>query len=336
MTALVHKNNLAPKFGWEVIGTIFLMFLFTFLEFGLQGVDLPVIFVFGVSSISYFVILMLYVGIAMLSYKGHTWLIWGSGIAVYMLGYMFTGIDYAWTMFSEWSMILFGGAIIGRLSFKSEQAQKVYTYGLLSVLIFALAMYLPLLSLLTSEFAKTSADFIAKMKVALPTAGYNVEETATLLTGMQQSLSFVREIIPALVMLSAVLQFSLGYLLFMYFIARKENKPMQVASFSMWKMPYYATFVLFLGAVLRFFGNELVSHIGDNIFIFIAVFYSICGLSLMEYYLKKLKFPPIVKFSFYLLLFITQLIGFIGAIFLGFIDSFKDFRNREQLNLQNE
>ena len=336
MTALVHKNNLAPKIGWEVYGTIFAMFLFTLLEFGLKGVELPGLLVLGTSSISYFLMLALYVGIALLAYKGHTWLLWGCGIAVYMLGYMFTGIDYAWTMFSEWSMILVGGAVIGRLTQKNESLLKVYTYGLLAVLLFSIAMYLPLLSLLTTEFAKSSAAIIEKARQTFPTAGYSAEETATLITGMQQTLSFTSHIIPALVMLSSVLQYSIGYILFMYTLSRYENKPMQVSKFSMWKMPYYATAVLLFGAVLRFFGNDSVSQVGDNILVFLVVFYSISGLSIIEHYLQKLKLPPFVKFSFYLLLFITQLIGFIGAIFIGFIDSFKDFRNIEQLNLQKE
>ena len=99
---------------------------------------------------------------------------------------------------------------------------------------------------------------------------------------------------------------------------------------------FYVSFILLIGAGMRFLGTDTITQIGDNVLVFLAVFYSISGLSLIEYYLKKLKLPPFVKFSFYLLLFITQLIGFFVAVFAGFIDSFKDFRNKEQLNLQNE
>lgn len=336
MTELVHKNHVSPKIRWEVYGTLIAMFLFTLLEFGIKGVELPVILVLGISSVNYFLILILYAGIAMLAYKGRTRLLWGSGLAVFIVGLMFTGTDFVWTMFSQWSMILFGGAVIGRLTMKNEAVQKVYTFGMLAVLLFALTMYLPLLSIIAEEFTKASATMIENAAISLPAAGYSAEETATLITGVNKSLSFTGRIIPSLLLLSSVLQYTLGYFIFVYILSRRENSVSKIAPFSMWKMPYYLTIILLAGACFRFFGGESVSLMGDNVLVFLAFFYSISGLALMEYYLKKLKFPPFVKVSFYILLFITQLVGFFVAVFAGFIDSFKDFRNSEQLNLQNE
>ncbi len=336
MKTLVHNNNLAPKIGWEVYITIAAMALFTLLEFALKGVESSVILIYGVSTINYFLILILYIGIATLAYKGHTWLLWGCGLAVYIVGFMFTGIDFAWTMFSEWSMILFGGAIIGRLTLKNEAPQKVYTIGLAAVLLFALVMYLPLLNIITEAISKMSTAMIENAKTTLPATGYSAEETATLITGFNKTSAFIKRVIPSILLLTSVLQYSIGYLVFMNILSKKDTTVLKTTPFTMWRMPFYVSFILLIGAGMRFFGTETITQIGDNILVFLAVFYSISGLSLIEYYLKKLKLPPFVKFSFYLLLFITQLIGFFGAVFAGFIDSFKDFRNKEQLNLQNE
>ncbi len=336
MKTLVQKSHLAPKIGWDVYGTIFAMFLFTLLEFGLKGVDLPVILILGMSSVSYFLILVLYVGIATLAYKGHTWLLWGSGLAVYIVGYMFTGLDFVWTMFSEWSMIFLGGVVIGRLSLKEEAQQKVFTVGLVVVLLFAMAMYLPLLKRITADFTTVSADMLTKAAISLPDAGYSAEETASLISGINKTLSFTGRVIPSILLLSSVFQYAVAYLMFVFLLSKRENTESKIAPFQMWKMPFYLSIILLVGAGMRFFGNDSLSLIGDNILVFLAIFYSISGLSLMEYYLKKFKLPPFVKFSFYLLIFFTQLFGFIVAVFVGFIDSFKDFRNREQLNLQNE
>lgn len=336
MKSLVHKNNLAPKIGREVYITIAAMVLFTLLEFGLKGVDSSVIMIIGMSSINYFLVLILYVGIAILAYKGHTWLLWGCGLVVYIAGFMFTGVYFAWTMFSEWSMILFGAALVGRLTLKNEKPQKVYIIGLAAVLLFALMMYLPLLNIITEAVSKMTATMLDNAKTTLPATGYSVEETATLITGFNKTSAFIERVLPSILLLSSVLQYSIGYLVFMNILSKKDNSVSKTAPFTTWKMPFYVSFVLLIGASMRFLGTETITKIGDNILVFIAVFYSISGLSLIEYYLKKLKLPPFVKFSFYLLLFITQLIGFFGAVFAGFIDSFKDFRNKEQLNLQNE
>jgi len=336
MTALVHNNQLSPKIGWEAYVTLFAMFLFTLLEFGIKGVDFPAAMIFGISSINYFLVLVLYVGIAMLAYKGHTWLLWGSGIAVYVFGYMFTGLDFVWTMFSEWSMILFGGFLIGRLTLKEEKQLKVFMLGMAAVLLFAMAMYLPLFTVITEEFSKASSAMIESAQLTLPTAGYSAEETATIITSLQKSLSFTERVMPSLLLLSSVLQYSIGYLAFIFLLYKRENLSSVMTRFTEWKMPYYAAVFLLAGVAFRFFGNETISRVGDNLLVFLAIFYSICGLSLLEFYLKKMKFSPFIKFGFYLLLFITQLIGFFVAVFVGFLDSFKEFRNRDQLDLQNE
>ncbi len=336
MTALVQKNQLAPKIGWEVYSTVFAMFLYTLLEFGIKGVALPGILILGVSSINYMLILFLYVGIALLAYQGHTWLLWGSAVLVYIIGYMFTGLDFAWTMLSQWSMILFGGFVIGRLTLKQEANQKVYTIGMVAVLLFALSMYLPLLSKLTAGIAEASADMLATAQTSMPTMGYSAEETATWINGMNVSLAFVQRIFPALLILSAVFQYSIGYMIFNAFISRKESTVESIPAFTLWKMPFYLTPLLLGAACLRFFGGESLRLVGDNILVFLTVFYSIAGLSLIDYYLKKLKFPSYVKVSFYILLFFTGHLGFVVTVFAGFIDSFKNFRKSDQLNLQNE
>ena len=252
-----------------------------------------------------------------------------------MLGYAFTGLESAWTVLAEWSMILFGGAVIGRLTLKQIEQKHVYTFGMLAVVLFAFAMYAPHLKLLLATFHDESVKMLDIGKQFLAGSGSSAEETATMLVGMEKTLGFFERILPALIILGAVFQFTFGYLIFAY-RTQQSDPGVNLQPFIMWKMPYYATPLLLVGALMNFFGNDMIARVGDNLLTFLVVFYSITGLALIEFFLRKLKLHPIMRFSVYLLLFLTQYISFFFAVFLGFIDSFKDFRNKQLLSLQNE
>lgn len=312
------------------------MVIFTILEFGLNSLNPPLVITLLISMVDYFLIVFLYYGIATLAFQKHTWLLWGSAVAIYVIAYMFTGISTVWVVLSEWSMILFGGVVIGRLTLKHLEHKKVYTFGMIAVIIFALAMFAPLWNLVMTDFSSFANEMIESGKQTLPSAGYSAEEVATLLTSFDKVIGFITRIIPALLILGSVFQFSIGYLLFAFLLQRKYPASRPVMPFTLWKMPFYVTVILLMGAVMHFFGNEPLKQIGDNILTFLSVFYCIFGLSLIEHYLRRFKMHPVFRLGFYILLFLTQMVGFFVAVFLGFIDSFKDFRNIEQLKLKKE
>lgn len=336
VTEPVHNRLMPEKIGFEIYLIMIAMVIFTILEFGFNSSKLPFEILLGISVLNYFLIVFLYYGIATLAYQHRTWLLWGSGAAIYIVAYMFTGLSSIWAVLSEWSMILFGGAVIGRLTYKNIEHQKVYIFGMLAVTMFALFMFAPFWSIIIDEFTTYGAEMIESAKQTLPLIGYSAEEIATHAFRFEAAFAFIARIIPALLLFSAVMQFSIGYLFFVHILKRKNESIRPVAPFNMWKMPYYVTAVILIAAVMRFIGNESIILVGDNILTFLALFYAITGLSLMEYYIKKIKLHPFVRICFYVLLFLTQHIGFFAAVFLGFIDSFKDFRNKEKLSLQNE
>jgi uncharacterized protein YybS (DUF2232 family) len=83
-------------------------------------------------------------------------------------------------------------------------------------------------------------------------------------------------------------------------------------------------------------GGETIQLVADNVLAILAVYYSIAGLTLIEYYMNKLSLPPLLRISFYLMLFVTQFFSFLAAaalfvtlILLGFVDSFADWRSKE-------
>ena len=132
------------------------------------------------------------------------------------------------------------------------------------------------------------------------------------------------------------MQFSLGFLIFSYLMGRRYSRKRLWIPFSNWRVPFAFTPLLAVVIIARLVGNEALQLVADNVLVILAVYYSIAGLALIEYYMSKLSLPPLLRISFYLMLFVTQFWSFMAAavlfvtlILLGFVDGFADWRKRE-------
>lgn len=141
---------------------------------------------------------------------------------------------------------------------------------------------------------------------------------------------------PALIVLNVIMQFSFGYLLFIYVTGRYEQNKRLLLPFKYWKMPYMVMLLLLVAIPMRMFGKEPFLIIADNILIFLAVFYSVTGLALIEYYLRAFKLSRLLRILFYLMIFFSQMIGFLATALLGFIDSFANWRKSRLLSFSKE
>ncbi|MFQ5453564.1 MAG: DUF2232 domain-containing protein, partial [Candidatus Zixiibacteriota bacterium] len=168
------------------------------------------------------------------------------------------------------------------------------------------------------------------------TLGYGADAVENNLNSARGSLKVLINLIPALTVISVAMQFSIGYIIFLLWLDKNNYQNKLLAPFIFWKVPFGIMLILIITILLRVFGNEMLIHIADNIIAIIAVFYAITGLALMEYYLRKFRLSRFMKIIFYIMLFLTQVIGFFVAVILGFIDSFIDWRKVQQLSLVKE
>ena len=109
-----------------------------------------------------------------------------------------------------------------------------------------------------------------------------------------------------------------------------------ISPFVLWKMPFAVMVVLIVAILMRLLGSETLKLTADNIVAFLALFYSITGLALIEFYLRKFNFSTALKIIFYIVFFMSQFIGLFVAAFLGFVDSFVDWRKVQQLSLEKK
>lgn len=336
MTETIHytdKKNLSAK---EIVFILSAMVLFAVLEYGVIQQTEKVKFLFLTSGIVYFLKLYLYYGTAYLAFHKKTTFLAIGAVVVYTAALLIPGDDTVWILIADWSAILFGSVIMGRYLLKEANYERVYIAGLLAVLLCAVAMYAPHWEMLISSFKLNTADILSSLRTSLPAAGYSTGESATMMDSITNGMALTAYIIPALTLLSTVMQYSIGFLIFLYILIRRKELVKPIASFKMWKMPYYVTSVIIVGALLHFLGNEIVVQTGDNILVFLSVFYALTGLSLFEYFLSKIRLHWSMKLGMYLLLFFTAHIGYLAFVLLGFVDSFKDFRKIELLSLQSK
>jgi uncharacterized protein YybS (DUF2232 family) len=320
----------------ETYLTIGLMFFYTILNYGWLEKTSSHPLAILLSGVLYVVAVYLIYGIACLAYRKHTYLLWISGVGAFVVGYLFTGLSGLWSLLTGWSMILFTGTIVGRLTLKKTNQKKVFFVSVIAIIVFALTKFYPqLINYLeaSEEFVKS---LIADIEVYLATGNYSSSESAQVMDSARKVFYMIGRIMPALIVLNVIMQFSFGYLVFIYVIGRYELKEQLLAPFKYWKMPFMVMLFLLVAIPMRLFGDEPFIIIADNIIAFLTVFYSVTGLALIEYYLRAFKLSRLMRILFYLMIFFSQMIGFLAAALLGFIDSFTNWRSAGQLSFSKE
>ena len=134
---------------------------------------------------------------------------------------------------------------------------------------------------------------------------------------------------PSMIAMDVIVKFSIGFLFFNFRLSRKYKTEDKIGMFPEWKMPVYIAPFLIAAIFARLFGGETLTIVADNILAILSVYYSLTGLSLISFYIKKFQLSVWLKYAFYLFIFLTQLIGYLIFVILGFVDSLVDWRRLE-------
>lgn len=289
-----------------------------------------------VSTIAYFMGIYLYYGVARLAFSGRDILLWTGGTLAFVTSYSVSGLTSLWSLVTAWSMILIAGTAVGRLSFSGRRQLHIYTIGLLIVAAFAIAQFWPLWNEMMSTASTLIEQLVQDAREKLMAREYGVDAVSKSLDSSERMLNVMVRLIPIFTILGSVLPFTVAYLIFSYRLKKMDSVPNAVAPFVLWKMPFAVMPILIVTILMRLFGSEVMKLTADNMLAFLALFYSVTGLALIEYYLRKLNFSTFLKVMFYIVFFLSQLIGLFLAAFLGFVDSFLDWRKVQQLSLERK
>jgi len=302
------------------------MLLYPALRTGTDTARQTMVAAMALAAVAYVLGIYLYYGIASLAYRRYAYLLWFGGVGGAVIGYLVTGLDEIWLLICGWSMVFLPGVIMGRMAAEGRRRLTVYLAGAGLAAVFAVALYAPkwaeLMHMATALGSMLIQDFTSNLQAS----GYSAEMVKEYTAALQKLLDVTIRLTPASLLMSGVAQFSIGYLWFYGSTARSNTEPTPMESFILWKMPFAVTGAVIVGTVLRLIGGETITMVADNLLAVLAIFYCVTGLALIEFYMRRLGLPRFMRILFYLLLFFTQLAGFIVTVLLGFVDGFADWR----------
>lgn len=308
---------------WLIVSA---MLLFPALRVGQDSSTQGLSVAMGMAAIAYVVGTYLYYGIASLAYRRYTYLMWVGGIGGMVIGYFVAGLDNLWFLLCGWSMVFLAGVVTGRMAADGRARLTVYLTGAAVVTAIALALYAPKWAQMMNLAAALGDVLIRDFVANLQAAGYTAEMVQTYSEALNKLKSVIIRLTPASMLLGGIAQYTIGYLWFYGRTARTETEATPMESFVLWKMPFAVVPAVIIGVLMRLMGGETLKLYADNLLAVLAVFYCVTGLALIEFFMQRFGLPRIMRVLFYLLLFFTQLAGFIVTVLLGFIDSFADWR----------
>jgi uncharacterized protein YybS (DUF2232 family) len=176
---------------------------------------------------------------------------------------------------------------------------------------------------LASENSQLMVNDVRENLIAM---GYAADAVTDEVAFLQRMMDLVIHLIPASMILGILVQYSAGFLFFLYRVDTQQVARKRLVPYTLWKMPFTVTPVLILAILARVLGGSQLQMIADNCLAILSVYYCLTGLSVCEHYLRKLQLTRLMKFLFYVVLFFTQVIGYFVMVLVGFIDSFADWR----------
>ncbi len=159
--------------------------------------------------------------------------------------------------------------------------------------------------------------------------GLTVEQLDLLKESLTQTLSIVRIVFPAMLILASIFDVFINYGVARLVLKRFGYALIGFTSFSKWRASKSFFWSYFLGIILIFLGFKynipLLNKIGINIQIFFSVVFLVCGLSLVSFLLERFKVKSFLKWVVYILVCMQPILSQI-ATWAGMLDIWIDFR----------
>ena len=123
----------------------------------------------------------------------------------------------------------------------------------------------------------------------------------------------------------------LAYYLVSFFLARITQRVAGPIPFRGWVVPEYLVFGLIVGGMLKVMSkeNSLVDIVGNNFLVFFGCLYTLGGLSIVSFFLKKWFLSPGLRTLSYVVIFsyiVTLQQLFNPICLIGILDVWFDFR----------
>ncbi len=267
-----------------------------------------------------------YYAVASLVYRGQARLTVAVTVIATLFGLALHGFAHIGVVIVQFLAVYAGGMVIGFLTSRGGPPVRTYIVGALTVGIVITAGTWALWPDLMESSRNLSTDMLTYFKSSLNAQGTPQDQVDQFAAGFKKLSGLMVGLIPASTILTPVMQFSVGFLMFFVRTIRDNSQREAVISFTRWQVPFGIAPAVIVLAIMRLFGGDTLKLIADNGILILLIYYCVGGLSLIEYLLKKLDVSVPIRVVFYVLLVFTQLIGVLITALLGFVDSFTDWR----------
>jgi len=157
-------------------------------------------------------------------------------------------------------------------------------------------------------------------------SGYNQEAINTMVDQLVFFMRLVMRLLPGLLIMSGVGQLFLAFLLADWYFTRRDSYFPGFGPFIYWKIPEKLLYLLGAVLIIRLIAGGGAEMAADNAIFVLLVCYAVCGLSLIEHFLRRLRLPVLVRVIFYVGLTFMHIPGLIATSVAGLFDSYFDFR----------
>jgi hypothetical protein len=284
-------------------------------------------------AVNFVVVLIMYFGISRAAFSRQFMFLSISAAIAITVGVVFTRQIPAMSMAAGWLAILLTSVMCGVLSARRITLPKVFAAALGVLVMFVGIQLFPLWTKLFESAAELTNLVMSDLSDSLIAMGYSDSTIQNITEQFRVFYEALLRILPSLSLLAAMFQFSIGFWLFAHWLKRNSGNQYSFPEFILWKAPFAMTALVLAGVLMRLFGNDIVTLIADNLITILAVVYSITGIALLEFFMKKFRFGVISRFLIYLLLLLTHVIGFAFLALAGFVDSFFEWRRKYPLPL---
>ncbi|MCP4684352.1 MAG: DUF2232 domain-containing protein [bacterium] len=288
-------------------------------------------------ALAYFLGIFVVRGVAIAAIEGRVRLLMVTAVVAAALGGAACHPQQLLMAEANFIALVAAGLIIGWRAKVEKSQLKLYLWGLMVALAGGLIMWGPQWPLLMQTFSDSLVEMSDQAKEIMVASGYHEDVAEEAAKRARSMMDIVIKLIPTGTVMNVVTQFSVGFLWLLYRGAPGSVAAGELRPFGLWKAPFGLTPVMIVGILAMQFGGETLNLMGINALAALSLFYCVTGLSLLEHFLSRLAVPLWFKVMFYIVFALSGLIGYFGAVLLGFVDSFADWRkvSAGPMNLNN-
>jgi hypothetical protein len=225
-----------------------------------------------------------------------------------------------------WGRAFLPPLALGTLVAQGRSATKSFTAAAIISGLAMVVLYIPAVDLINGQLETVQKQIGQIMNDSLTKNGYAVEVINEFMDKLAYTTYLVKRLMPGILVMSAVVQLLIAFLMVQWYYSRGDNFFPGFGPYIYWKMPEAGLYLVGLTVIVRLTTSGIWQVIADNFFFILALWYGVCGLSIMEHVLRRLRLPLFIKIIFYLGLVLMQIPGLIFAAAAGLFDSYFDFR----------